>query len=86
MRTFIVTLAATAGLIGAVVSTGAFAAQAIAPPVKTHHATVMKRAQYSPQHRHYQRYSHTDHGYDASDHSAGELNRQQLDHLGATPQ
>lgn len=88
MRTFIVTLAATAGLIGAVVSTGAYAAQSMTPSVKMQHAAAPKQVQYSP-HRHYwnhPRYVHNHHGYDASDSAAGSLNRQELDRLGSAPQ
>jgi len=84
MRTMIVALVATAGLITAA-ATGASAAEGIAP-TKTAPAAAVKHVQYSPGHRHH--WGHRGgygHGY-GSDSGADNLNRQELNSLGAAPQ
>jgi hypothetical protein len=79
MRTIIVTLVATAGLI-TFVGTGASAAPAIDQTGKTTPTMATKQVQYLPGHRHY--WHHRDHWYGhGSDSGADKLNRQELNSL-----
>jgi hypothetical protein len=84
MHTLSVALVATASLI-TVVATGASAAPAINPTGKTTPMTATKQVQYHPGHRHY--WHHRDHRYGHGyDSDAENLNRQELNSLGVSPQ
>jgi hypothetical protein len=84
MRTMIVALVATGGLM-TVVATGASAAPVIGQPGKTTPTMATQQVQYLPGHRHY--WHHRDRWYGhGSDFDADKLNRQQLNSLGVAPQ